>query len=56
MRVLIALPGLHRYNRGAEVALISIAGEIAKAGNAVTLIGQDSPVRAPLTVFCMLQA
>ena len=39
MRVLIALPGLHRYNRGAEVALISIATEIAKAGNAVTLIG-----------------
>ena len=39
MRVLFALPGLHRYNRGAEVAFIAIASAIAKAGHAVTLIG-----------------
>jgi glycosyltransferase involved in cell wall biosynthesis len=39
MRVLFALPGLHRYNRGAEVAFIGIANAMAKAGNAVTLIG-----------------
>src|SRR5262245_38132223 len=39
MRVLFALPGFHRYNRGAEVALISVAEELAKAGDAVTLIG-----------------
>ncbi|HEY5504589.1 MAG TPA: glycosyltransferase family 4 protein [Sedimentisphaerales bacterium] len=39
MRVLFALPGLHRYNRGAEVAFMAIASAIAKAGNAVTLIG-----------------
>jgi glycosyltransferase involved in cell wall biosynthesis len=39
MRVLFALPGLHRYNRGAEVAFIAIAIAMAKAGNAVTLIG-----------------
>ena len=39
MRVLFALPGFHRYNRGAEVALISVAKELAKAGDAVTLIG-----------------
>ena len=39
MRVLFALPGLHRYARGAEVAFISVAGELAKAGDSVTLIG-----------------
>jgi glycosyltransferase involved in cell wall biosynthesis len=39
MRVLFALPGLHRYNRGAEAAFIAIASGIAEAGNAVTLIG-----------------
>ena len=39
MRVLFALPGLHRYERGAEIAFISIARELAKAGDAVTLIG-----------------
>jgi glycosyltransferase involved in cell wall biosynthesis len=39
MRVLFALPGLHRYNRGAEIAFISVARELAKAGETVTLIG-----------------
>lgn len=39
MRVLFALPGLHVYNRGAEVAFISVASELAKAGDDVTLIG-----------------
>jgi glycosyltransferase involved in cell wall biosynthesis len=39
MRLLFALPGLHRYNRGAEVAFIAAANELAKAGDAVTLIG-----------------
>jgi glycosyltransferase involved in cell wall biosynthesis len=39
MRVLFCLSGLHRYNRGAEIAFISIASELAKAGDAVTLIG-----------------
>lgn len=39
MRVLFVLPGLHRYDRGAEIAFISIASELAKAGDAVTLIG-----------------
>jgi glycosyltransferase involved in cell wall biosynthesis len=42
MRVLFALPGLHRYNRGAEIAFISIAAELAKAGDEVTLIGSGS--------------
>jgi glycosyltransferase involved in cell wall biosynthesis len=39
MRVLFALPGLHRYNRGAEIAFISLARELARAGDAVALIG-----------------
>jgi glycosyltransferase involved in cell wall biosynthesis len=39
MRILFALPGLHRYDRGAEVAFISIASQLAKAGVDVTLMG-----------------
>lgn len=39
MRILFVLPGLHRYNRGAEIAFISVASELAKGGDAVTLIG-----------------
>jgi glycosyltransferase involved in cell wall biosynthesis len=39
MRVLFAAPGLHRYNRGAEVAFIAIANELAAMGETVTLIG-----------------
>jgi len=39
MRVLIALPGLHRYDRGAEIAFISLARELVKMGDSVTLIG-----------------
>jgi glycosyltransferase involved in cell wall biosynthesis len=42
MRVLLALPGLHRYDRGAEIAFINIATELAKAGDAVTLIGSGT--------------
>ena len=43
MRVLFALPGLHRFARGAEVAFISVATELAKAGDSVTLIGSGTP-------------
>lgn len=39
MRVLFALPGLHRWDRGAEVAFIEVATALAKAGEQVTLIG-----------------
>jgi glycosyltransferase involved in cell wall biosynthesis len=39
MRILIALPGIHRYDRGAENAFISVASELAKLGDEVTLIG-----------------
>jgi glycosyltransferase involved in cell wall biosynthesis len=46
MRVLFAMPGLHRYARGAEVAFISVATELAKAGDLVTLIGSGRPPAA----------
>lgn len=39
LRILFALPGLHRVDRGAEVAFTSVASELAKGGDAVTLIG-----------------
>lgn len=39
MRILIALPGLHRIDRGAEIAFIAVAKELAKAGDSVTLVG-----------------
>jgi len=43
MKVLFALSGLHRYSRGAEIAFVSIASELAKAGDEVTLIGSGQP-------------
>lgn len=39
MRILFALPGLHKYERGAEVALNSLARELAIGGDDVTIIG-----------------
>lgn len=45
LRIAIALPGLHRVVRGAEVALEEVARELAKAGHHVTLIGSGK-VRA----------
>ena len=56
MRIAFALPGLHRTDRGAEIAFISIASELARSGHEVTLIGSGaermgSPyrfLRAPL--------
>lgn len=43
VRILFALAGLHRVDRGAEVAFISVAGELARAGHDVTLIGSGPP-------------
>ena len=43
MRILFALPGLHRYDRGAETAFICIATVLAQAGHSVTLIGSGQP-------------
>ena len=42
MRALFALAGLHKYDRGAEVAFTSVAKELARVGHAVTLIGSGS--------------
>jgi glycosyltransferase involved in cell wall biosynthesis len=39
MRILFALSGLHRFDRGAEVAFISLAEQLVKLGESVTLIG-----------------
>ncbi|WP_108810019.1 glycosyltransferase [Sphingorhabdus sp. Alg231-15] len=39
MRLLFALPGFHRYERGAEVALLSVAAQLARTGDDVTVIG-----------------
>jgi len=44
VRVLFALPGLHRVNRGAETAFESVARALARRpGYAVTLIGSGRP-------------
>lgn len=39
MKLLFALPGFHRYDRGAEVALLSIASELARSGDEVMVVG-----------------
>ena len=44
MRILFVLPGFHRVQRGAEVALESVATHIASAGrDEVTLLGSGKP-------------
>ena len=39
MRLLFALPGFHRFDRGAEVALLAVADYCARAGDEVTVMG-----------------
>ena len=39
MRILFALAGLHRVDRGAEIAFMSVASQLARQGDDVTLIG-----------------
>jgi len=39
LRILFALPGLHKVRRGAEAAFESLAVELSKLGHQVTLIG-----------------
>lgn len=43
MRLLFALPGFHRLDRGAEVALLAVAEHCARAGDAVTVMGAGGP-------------
>lgn len=44
MRALFALPGLHRVERGAEMAFIAVASELARSGDEVTLVGMGPPL------------
>ena len=43
MRLLFALPGFHRHDRGAEVALLAVAERCARAGDEVTVMGSGLP-------------
>ena len=43
VRIALALAGLHRVDRGAEVAFISVANELARAGHELTLFGSGPP-------------
>jgi glycosyltransferase involved in cell wall biosynthesis len=43
LRFLFALPGFHAEDRGAEIALLSVASELARSGDAVTVIGSGPP-------------
>jgi glycosyltransferase involved in cell wall biosynthesis len=45
MRILFALAGLHRVDRGAEIAFMSVASQLARQGDDVTLVG-SGPERA----------
>jgi glycosyltransferase involved in cell wall biosynthesis len=48
MRILFALPGLHRVARGAEAAFIAVAVELCRSGHSVTLMGSgEAPPNAP---------
>lgn len=43
MRLLFALSGFHRYDRGAETALLRVAAELARTGDDVTVAGSGQP-------------
>ena len=53
MKVLFALPGFHRCERGAEVALLSVADALASAGTEVTVMG-SGPAR-PATQYSFIE-
>lgn len=44
VKILFALPGLHRIDRGAEISFMAVASELARMGEDVTLMGAG-PVR-----------
>lgn len=54
LRFLFALPGFHQEERGAEVALLSVADELARMGHRVTAIGAGPP--RPGTAYTYRQA
>lgn len=43
LRVAFALPGFHKVERGAEVALLSVADNLARSGEQVTVFGSGQP-------------
>ena len=43
MRILFAIPGFHRYDRGAEVALLAVAQVLASGGDQITVMGSGPP-------------
>ena len=43
MRIGFALSGFHRHDRGAEVALLAVADELARGGDDVTVFGSGQP-------------
>ena len=43
MRIGFALPGFHRHDRGAEVALLAVADALARGGDEVTVFGAGPP-------------
>lgn len=43
MKLLFALPGFHRYDRGAEVALLAVADALARTGDDVMVMGAGPP-------------
>lgn len=43
MKLLFALSGFHKHERGAEVALMSVAEALAASGDEVTLMGSGEP-------------
>jgi len=44
MKICFALAGIHRVQRGAEVAFLAVGSELARRGHDVTLFGSGPPV------------
>lgn len=55
MRIAFALSGFHRVDRGAEVALLSVADALARSGEAVTVFGSGEQRDAAYR-FCHVPA
>jgi len=51
MKIAFALAGLHRVQRGAEVAFMAVASELARRGNGVTLFGSGPALRDAAYAF-----
>jgi glycosyltransferase involved in cell wall biosynthesis len=56
MKVLFALPGFHRFERGAEVALLAVATELARGGSEVMVAGAGQPRPGELYDYCQVPA